>query len=317
MVGPKYFGSCNARYDSSEIEALLRAGCGLDSDGQERKKTNGLSEDSLDLHLKDIRRYAPLSRAEESELARRARGGDLDALQKLVCGNLRFVIYVAKKYQNRGLSLPDLVAEGYVGLMRAAEKFDESRNIRFISYATWWIRQSILQALNEQVRLVRLPLNKSSSLLKFNKKLERASQELGRTPTSYELARLENLDPNDVEAVKACSLKTYSLDAPLSAEEGAATLSSHIQDPYAQSPEDVAFQAERSKAVDKALASLGRRESYVLKKWFGLDGEEKMTLGQIGEVLGITRERVRQIKERALDRLRSNGHRKTLEEFLV
>ena len=272
-------------------------------------------EGSLDQYLRDISIYPLITREEEVLLAQRIRLKDQEALDKLVRSNLRFVVSVAKKYQNQGVSLSDLINEGNLGLIRAAHKFDETKGIKFISYAVWWIRQSILQALAEQSRIVRVPLNRAGALHRIGKRASTLLQELGRQPTHLEIA--EGLDITEEEVAKTMLISQVhlSLDAPMTPGEDNRLLD-YLPDTTNRTPDEQTFDKALSEAIEESLAGLKERESKILRLYFGLDGEDPMTLEDIGTLLGITRERVRQIKEKALLKLRHNSRRRALESFL-
>lgn len=279
------------------------------------KKKASYEEGSLDQYLRDISAYPLISREEEAELARRIRVGDQEALDKLVRSNLRFVVSVAKKYQNQGVSLSDLINEGNLGLIRAAHKFDETKGIKFISYAVWWIRQAILQALAEQSRIVRVPLNRAGTLHRIGKRANALLQELGREATHAEIA--DGMDITEEEVAKTMSISQVhlSLDAPLTPGEDNRLLD-YLPDTIHPNPEDQTFDKARTEAIEESLCGLKEREAKILRLYFGIDEAEPMTLEEIGAQLGITRERVRQIKEKALSRLRHVSRSKSLESFL-
>jgi RNA polymerase primary sigma factor len=272
-------------------------------------------EGSLDQYLRDISVYPLITREEEVTLAQKIRLNDQEALDKLVRSNLRFVVSVAKKYQNQGVSLSDLINEGNLGLIRAAHKFDETKGIKFISYAVWWIRQSILQALAEQSRIVRVPLNRAGALHRIGKRASTLLQELGRQPTHLEIA--EGLDITEEEVAKTMLISQVhlSLDAPMTPGEDNRLLD-YLPDNMNPTPDEITFEKALSEAIEESLSNLKERESKILRLYFGLDGEDPMTLEDIGTLLGITRERVRQIKEKALLKLRHNSRRRALESFL-
>lgn len=262
---------------------------------------------SLDKYLQEIGREELISVQEEVELAQRIRKGDHKALDKLTRANLRFVVSVAKQYQNQGLSLPDLINEGNLGLIRAAQKFDETRGFKFISYAVWWIRQSILQALAEQSRIVRLPLNQVGSLNKINKELSRFEQENERRPSAEELAERLDLAADKVADTLKVSGRHISVDAPFVEGEDNSLLDVLVNDdsPMADTRLN---QESLAKEVDRALQQLGDRERDILKMFFGI-GCQEMTLEEIGAKFDLTRERVRQIKEKAIRRLKGQKSR--------
>ncbi len=280
-----------------------------------KKKASSYEEGSLDQYLRDISAYPLISREEEAELARRIRVGEQEALDKLVRSNLRFVVSVAKKYQNQGVSLSDLINEGNLGLIRAAHKFDETKGIKFISYAVWWIRQAILQALAEQSRIVRVPLNRAGTLHRIGKRANSLLQELGREATHAEIA--EGMDITEEEVTKTMSISQVhlSLDAPLSPGEDNRLLD-YLADTVNPTPDEQTFEKALIEAIEDSLGGLKEREARILRLYFGIDGAEPMTLEEIGTLLGITRERVRQIKEKALSRLRHVSRAKSLESFL-
>jgi RNA polymerase primary sigma factor len=272
-------------------------------------------EGSLDQYLKDISAYPLISRDEEAALARRIREDDQEALDKLVRSNLRFVVSVAKKYQNQGVSLSDLINEGNLGLIRAAHKFDETKGIKFISYAVWWIRQAILQALAEQSRIVRVPLNRAGTLHRIGKRAAALLQELGREATHAEIASGMDITEEEVAKTMSISQATLSLDAPMAPGEDNKLLD-YLPDTVNPTPDEQIFVKALTESIEEALSHLKERESKILRLYFGLDGNEPMTLEEIGALLGITRERVRQIKEKALSRLRHVSRARALESYL-
>jgi RNA polymerase primary sigma factor len=272
-------------------------------------------EGSLDQYLKDISAYPLISRDEEAALARRIREDDQEALDKLVRSNLRFVVSVAKKYQNQGVSLSDLINEGNLGLIRAAHKFDETKGIKFISYAVWWIRQAILQALAEQSRIVRVPLNRAGTLHRIGKRAAALLQELGREATHAEIAHGMDITEEEVAKTMSISQATLSLDAPMAPGEDNKLLD-YLPDTINPTPDEQIFVKALTESIEEALSHLKERESKILRLYFGLDGNEPMTLEEIGALLGITRERVRQIKEKALSRLRHVSRARALESYL-
>lgn len=269
---------------------------------------------SLDKYLQEIGKEDLITVEEEVELAQRIRKGDQKALEKLTRANLRFVVSVAKQYQNQGLSLPDLINEGNLGLIKAAEKFDESRGFKFISYAVWWIRQSILQALAEQSRIVRLPLNQVGSLNKINKAYSRFEQENERRPSPEELADTLDLPAEKVADTLRVSGRHISVDAPFVEGEDNSLLDVLVND---DSPvaDRTLINESLSTEVERALSTLTERERDIIKSFFGINTQE-MTLEEIGEQFGLTRERVRQIKEKAIRRLRHSSRSKLLKTYL-
>jgi RNA polymerase primary sigma factor len=266
------------------------------------------AEDSLTTYLREIARYPLLTREQEAKLAARIRKGDSAALQRLVCSNLRFVVSVAKKYHNERMSLSDLIDEGNLGLMRAAERFDERRQTRFISYAVWWIRQAILQALADQSHIIRIPLSRAAAMQRIGRKANALGQSLGRTPTQEELSASMEGSERVVSDTMQFTGAYVSLDAPLGNAEDARLLD-YLPDDMASAPDDEMAETGRQEFVHDALTRLKGREATVLRLYFGFDGNEPLTLEEIGAQLGVTRERVRQIKERALFRLRKSESR--------
>ncbi|MCI7575322.1 MAG: RNA polymerase sigma factor RpoD/SigA [Paludibacteraceae bacterium] len=270
---------------------------------------------SLDKYLQEIGREELISVEEEVELAGRIRNGDRAALEKLTRANLRFVVSVAKQYQNQGLSLPDLINEGNLGLIKAAEKFDETRGFKFISYAVWWIRQAILQALAEQSRIVRLPLNQVGSLNKINKALARFEQEHERRPSAEELAAELDMPVDKVAETIKMSGRHVSVDAPFVEGEDNSLIDVMINEDSPNADHGL-INESLSKEIDRALATLTDREADIIRKFFGI-GVPEMTLEEIGIEMKLTRERVRQIKEKAIHRLQRNQHcEKLLKSYL-
>jgi len=270
---------------------------------------------SLDKYLQEIGREDLITVEEEVELAQRIRNGDRIALEKLTRANLRFVVSVAKQYQNQGLSLPDLINEGNLGLIKAAEKFDETRGFKFISYAVWWIRQSILQALAEQSRIVRLPLNQVGSLNKINKAFSKFEQENERRPSPEELAEQLDIPVDKITDTMKVSGRHISVDAPFVEGEDNSLLDVMINDD-SPNADRVLINESLSKEIERVLANtLSDREKDIVKKFFGI-GVTEMTLEEIGDEFGLTRERVRQIKEKAIRKLRPNSKSKLLKGFL-
>ncbi len=299
------------RVDRDEAPADRKSG----TNGTTARRRASVEDGSLDQYLRDIAKYPLISREDEADLARRIRAGEQEALDKLVRSNLRFVVSVAKKYQNQGVSLSDLINEGNLGLIRAGTKFDETKGIKFISYAVWWIRQSILQALAEQSRIVRVPLNRAGALHRIGKRASALLQELGREATHAEIA--EGMDITEEEVAKTMSISQVhlSLDAPLTPGEDNRLLD-YLADTVSPTPDEQTIEKALTKAIEESLDSLKEREAKILRLYFGLDEHEPMTLEEIGVLLGITRERVRQIKEKALSRLRHVSRARSLESFL-
>ena len=269
---------------------------------------------SLDKYLQEIGREELITVEEEVELAQRIKKGDQIALEKLARANLRFVVSVAKQYQNQGLNLPDLINEGNLGLIKAAQKFDETRGFKFISYAVWWIRQSILQALAEQSRIVRLPLNQVGSLNKINKAFSKFEQEFERKPSPEELAEVLDLPKEKVADTLRVSGRHVSVDAPfVDGEEN--SLLDVLPNNDSPNADRSLMNESLSKEIERALATLTEREREIIKYFFGIACQE-MTLEEIGEKFGLTRERVRQIKEKAIRRLRHTSRSKLLKSYL-
>ena len=272
-------------------------------------------ERSLDLYLREIGETPLISPKEEVELAKRIRKGEHDALEKLTKANLRFVVSVAKQYQNQGLSLADLINEGNIGLIKAAKRFDETRGFKFISYAVWWIRQAILQALAEQSRIVRLPLNRVGTLHKIGKISSSLEQTFGREPSPDEIAKVLELTELEVSDTLKISNSHLSLDAPFSVSEDN-SLIDILEDEMQAPPDEDLLDDSLKIEIGKALNSLSPREAEVINLYFGLNHEKALTLEEIGARFGLTRERVRQIKEKAIKRLRHTSRSKSLRAYL-
>jgi RNA polymerase primary sigma factor len=270
---------------------------------------------SLDKYLHEIGTVELLSAEKEVELAKRIKEGDRIALEILIKANLRFVVSVSKQYQNQGLSLPDLINEGNLGLIKAAERFDETRGFKFISYAVWWIRQSILQALAEQARIVRLPLNKIGSINKINKAFNQLEQEFQREPTTDEVAKLMETKPELVEDSLNFAGIHVSMDAPLREEE-ANNLYDVMLNDDSLNPEDSLMDTSLKREIERSLGTLGDREAEILRFYFGLNDYQPHTLEEIGDEFGLTRERVRQIKEKAIKKLKNKYRNRLLKSYL-
>lgn len=269
---------------------------------------------SLDKYLQEIGREELITVEEEVELAQRIKQGNQEALEKLTRANLRFVVSVAKQYQNQGLSLPDLINEGNLGLIKAAEKFDETRGFKFISYAVWWIRQAILQALAEQSRIVRLPLNQVGALNKINKALQKFEQENERMPSSDELSELLEIPREKIADTLRVSGRHVSVDAPFVDGEDNSLLDVLVNNDSPNADKGLVNES-LNKEIERALSTLTERERDIVKYFFGI-GCQEMTLEEIGEHFGLTRERVRQIKEKAIRRLRHSARSKLLKGYL-
>jgi RNA polymerase primary sigma factor len=272
---------------------------------------------SLDKYLQEIGRVELISADEEVELARRIKAGDRAALERLTKANLRFVVSVSKQYQNQGLSLPDLINEGNVGLIKAAERFDETRGFKFISYAVWWIRQSILQALAEQARIVRLPLNKIGTINKINRAFSELEQKLERPPSAEELAELLECTPEEVKQSLANNGRHVSMDAPLvEGDESSSSMYDVLANDSLPGPEKELVAESLRRDIERSLCTLTSREGDVVRLYYGLNGKHPMTLEEIGERFDLTRERVRQIKEKAIRRLKHTSRSKMLKAYL-
>ncbi|HOU02809.1 MAG TPA: sigma-70 family RNA polymerase sigma factor [Bacteroidales bacterium] len=279
------------------------------------KQVTNRDTPSLDKYLQEIGRVDLISPEDEVNLARRIRSGDAEALGRLVQANLRFVVSVAKQYQNQGMSLPDLINEGNLGLMKAAQRFDETRGFKFISYAVWWIRQAILQALAEQARIVRLPVNKIGSINRINRAFSKLEQEFEREPSSQEIAEMLEMIPEDVKEGLRTNGRTLSMDAPISSEEDN-TMYDVIQSDDTPSPDKNLINESLAYEIERALCTLSPREAKVLKLYFGLGMKHPFTLEEIGEELNLTRERVRQIKEKAIKRIQFTTRCRILKTYL-
>jgi len=270
---------------------------------------------SLDKYLQEIGKVELITAEEEVRLAVAIKKGDQKALEKLAKANLRFVVSVAKQYQNQGLTLGDLINEGNLGLIKAAQRFDETRGFKFISYAVWWIRQSILQALAEQSRIVRLPLNKIGSINKINKAFSKLEQEFEREPSHDELSVVLDLSAEDIKDTMSNSGRHVSMDAPLLNGEDSSLLDV-LEDTDQENPDFNLISESLRREVERALSTLTTREGDVVRLYFGLSGEQPMTLEEIGERFDLTRERVRQIKEKAIRRLKHTSRSKILKTYL-
>ena len=279
------------------------------------KQVTNRETPSLDKYLYEIGKVDLISAEEEVELARRIKKGDSQAMEKLIKANLRFVVSVSKQYQNQGLSLPDLINEGNLGLIKAAQRFDETRGFKFISYAVWWIRQSILQALAEQARIVRLPLNKIGSINKINKTYAELEQKFEREPTVMEIATVLEIAPEDVKEAIRSSGRHVSMDAPLlDGEDG--NMYDVLLNADTPGPDKGLLNDSLRKEIERALSTLTYREASIIRLYFGLNGKHPHTLEEIGEEFNLTRERVRQIKEKAIKRLKHTSRSKILKSYL-
>jgi RNA polymerase primary sigma factor len=279
------------------------------------KQITNRESESLDKYLQEIAKVGLITADEEVALAQRIKEGDQGALEKLTKANLRFVVSVAKQYQNQGLTLNDLINEGNLGLIKAAQRYDETRGFKFISYAVWWIRQSIMQALAEQSRIVRLPLNRVSSLNKISKAFSLLEQKFQREPSAEELAEILEITEEEVAINTRISGRHLSIDAPFAGEEENSLLDV-LENETEQSPDAELMISSLARELERALATLTARESDVIACYFGLNGEHAMTLEEIGQKYNLTRERVRQIKEKATRRLRHSSRSHLLRSYL-
>jgi RNA polymerase primary sigma factor len=279
------------------------------------KQVTNRDTPSLDKYLHEIGKEELINAEEEVELARRIKKGDQIALDRLIRANLRFVVSVSKQYQNQGLSLPDLINEGNLGLIKAAQRFDETRGFKFISYAVWWIRQSILQALAEQARIVRLPLNKIGSINRINRTFADLEQRFEREPSVNEIAQVLEMAPEEVKESLKSSIRHVSMDAPI-AQDDEGTLYDIILSKDSLPPDKGLLNDSLRKEIERTLSTLTYREANVIRLYFGLNGKHPLTLEEIGEEFSLTRERVRQIKEKAIKRLKNYTRSKNLKAYL-
>ena len=280
------------------------------------KSITNRESQSLEKYLQEIGKVDLLTPEEEVELAKRIKQGDQRALEKLTKANLRFVVSVAKQYQNQGLSLSDLINEGNLGLIKAAQRFDETRGFKFISYAVWWIRQSILQALAEQSRIVRLPLNKVGSLNKINKAFSELEQEFEREPSPDELADTLEIPTEEVETTLGVAARHVSMDAPFVEGEDNSLLDVLENSATPKTDQELDYNQSLRREIERSLNTLTERQCDVIKLYFGIGVEHPMSLEDIGEKFGLTRERVRQIKDKAINKLRSQNRSKLLKNYL-
>ena len=280
------------------------------------KQITNRENQSLDKYLSEIAKVELITAEQEVELAKRIRDGDQVALEKLAKANLRFVVSVAKQYQNNGMSLGDLINEGNVGLIKAASRFDETRGFKFISYAVWWIRQSIMQALAEQSRIVRLPLNRVGSLNKISRAFSELEQKYEREPSAEELAKVLDMSPEEIENNQRISGRSISMNAPfVQGEEN--SLLDVLENDSEETPDQGLMNSSLQKEIARSLSTLTERESEVIASYFGLNGSQSMTLEEIGDKFSLTRERVRQIKEKATRKLRNGYRSKLLKSYLA
>lgn len=279
------------------------------------KQVTNRESKSLDKYLQDISKIELITADEEVELAQKIRAGDQEALDKLTTANLRFVVSVSKQYQNQGLSLPDLINEGNAGLVKAAKRFDETRGFKFISYAVWWIRQSILQALAEQSRIVRLPLNKIGSINKINKAYSHLEQTHERAPSAEEIAKNLDLSVSNVKQSMKISGRHVSMDSPLKEGE-TSTLYDVVKAEESPKPDADLMKNSLTIEINRALDTLNEKEAIILRHYYGINKKQPMSLQEIGDAFGLTRERVRQIKEKGIRRLRHASKSKVLKTYL-
>lgn len=280
------------------------------------KSITNRESQSLDKYLQDIGKEELITAEIEVELAKRIKQGDQKALEKLTRANLRFVVSVAKQYQNQGLTLPDLINEGNLGLIKAAQKFDETRGFKFISYAVWWIRQSILQALAEQARIVRLPLNQVGSLNKINKAFSKLEQEYERPPSAEELAEVLEVPEDKIKESLKVAGRHVSMDAPLSTSEDGGTLMDVMANSDSPKADRLLMAESLQKEIERSLSTLTDKEREIIRLFFGIGMNHGLTLEEIGAKFNLTRERVRQIKEKAIRRLRHTSRNKLLKAYL-
>jgi RNA polymerase primary sigma factor len=280
------------------------------------KRTRTRDNQSLECYLREIGNVPLLTSEEEVQLAVRIRNGDQEALERLTTANLRFVVSITKQYLNRGLSFGDLINEGNLGLIKAAKRFDETRGFRFISYAVWWIRQSVMQALTEQSRVVRLPLNRVGALNKISKAFSSLEQEYERAPSTNEIAEALDMSAYEVADNLKNSNRHFSLDAPMAQGEDKSLLDV-IEDSHQPSPDDPLVDESLKNEVRRVLRDLPNREAEVIKMYFGLEGARGLNLEEIGQEFNLTRERVRQIKEKGLRKLRHVSRSRVLRQYLV
>ena len=280
------------------------------------KSITNRESQSLEKYLQEIGKVDLLTAEEEVALAKRIKEGDKMALEQLTKANLRFVVSVAKQYQNQGLSLSDLINEGNLGLIKAAQRFDETRGFKFISYAVWWIRQSILQALAEQSRIVRLPLNKVGSLNKINRAFAELEQEFEREPSTEEIAKILEISVEEIETTLGVAARHVSMDAPFVEGEDNSLLDVLENDNTPDTDKELEYNESLRGEIERSLSTLTQRQSSVIKLYFGIGIEHPMSLEDIGERFGLTRERVRQIKDKAINKLRSTTRSKLLKNYL-
>ena len=286
------------------------------SNVQKSSSQSSRNNRSLDVYLHEINKTPLLTREQEQDLARKIRAGSQEALDQLVKANLRFVVSIAKQYANQGLSLEDLINDGNLGLIKAAHRFDEKRGYKFISYAVWWIRQAMLQSLAEHSRIVRLPLNRAGTLYRIGKVSRQLDQKLGRQPTAAEIAKQLDISVEEVEDTMHIANTHVSLDDPYSNDKDDNALVDYLTDEGQADPDEGTYSNALSEDMERALNTLTEREKLILTLYFGIDGEDPLTLEDIGKRLNLTRERIRQIKEKAIQRLRHSTRAKYLKGYI-